>query len=293
MKLLDRCPVCQSPAIRPYAMTYKPGFPHISRTICGQCSLVFANPMASIEELQEYYTNFYDKGNFGALKYKEKTRAKFSAIDLLDNAGLRKEASFVSRFKSEGKFLDVGFGLGERLYYAAKLGFEVYGTEFDPDCMDFLKNYLPNSTLALGDIFDAGFEDDSFDFVHCYHVIEHVLNPVEFLAELYRITKPGGIIYIGTPDLGGMAYRLYRLFNFMMFEIPKIVDGMEHTVIFNKRNLLGLLQSTGFKPIKHSSESVDDSARNIFLKSDFSIRKKILRFAQTKIKVNQVLIGVK
>lgn len=274
-------------------MTVKPGFPHISRTICKECELIFANPMASLEELQDYYTNFYDKGNFGALKYKERTRLQFEAIDSLEASELKEEASFVSKYKRGGRFLDVGFGLGERLYYGQKLGFEVYGTEFDADCINFLHSHLPDASLYLGDIFGAGYKDDYFDFVHCYHVIEHVLDPVKFIEELYRITKPGGIIYVGTPDLGAPAYKMYRLLNFMTYQIPQIVDGMEHTVLFNKKNLSGLLKDVGFRLVRHRSESVKDTFSNIFFKSDLSLRKKILRYAQTKISVNQVLAAVK
>jgi len=39
-----------------------------------------------------------------------------------------------------------------------------------------------------------------FDIVTCIHVIEHVSNPKEFISLLLQLVKPGGILYIETPN---------------------------------------------------------------------------------------------
>jgi len=82
MKLLTACPICKSEQIGPYAMKYAQNFPHVSRTICKSCEIVFANPAASYEELNEFYKNYYDKGNFGDLQYKQKN---YTAIQFHSN----------------------------------------------------------------------------------------------------------------------------------------------------------------------------------------------------------------
>ena len=43
------------------------------------------------------------------------------------------------------------------------------------------------------------FSDDEFDEIICRHVIEHVPDVMAFVTELYRITRPGGLIKIVTP----------------------------------------------------------------------------------------------
>ena len=43
------------------------------------------------------------------------------------------------------------------------------------------------------------FADDEFDKIVCRHVAEHVPDVMAFVAELHRITKPGGSIQIVTP----------------------------------------------------------------------------------------------
>lgn len=43
------------------------------------------------------------------------------------------------------------------------------------------------------------FADDTFDHVEMSHVIEHVQRPLHMMAEVHRITRPGGQVRIITP----------------------------------------------------------------------------------------------
>jgi predicted SAM-dependent methyltransferase len=47
--------------------------------------------------------------------------------------------------------------------------------------------------------FPYPFEDHLFDEIYCLHVLEHVDDLIGTMKELYRIVKPGGIIYIRVP----------------------------------------------------------------------------------------------
>lgn len=49
------------------------------------------------------------------------------------------------------------------------------------------------------DILDLEFEDESFDAVVCYHVLEHIEEDMAALGELHRILKPGGWAIIQVP----------------------------------------------------------------------------------------------
>jgi hypothetical protein len=44
------------------------------------------------------------------------------------------------------------------------------------------------------------FGDETQDFVVCSHVLEHLANPLGFLADIYRVLRPGGVVLILLPD---------------------------------------------------------------------------------------------
>lgn len=46
----------------------------------------------------------------------------------------------------------------------------------------------------------AGVEDDSLDFVHSSHCLEHLVNPATALGNWLRIVKPGGFVVCTIPD---------------------------------------------------------------------------------------------
>jgi len=89
--------------IEPYSMKWQLNFPHISRSKCKSCGIVFANPVASYQELQHFYTNYYDKGNFGALNYKLRIKEKIKEISELIFKQLlpKKRISFNTKTKGD------------------------------------------------------------------------------------------------------------------------------------------------------------------------------------------------
>ena len=48
--------------------------------------------------------------------------------------------------------------------------------------------------LTCGDVMALPFEDASFDVVHAHQVLQHLADPVGALAEMRRLTRPGGIV---------------------------------------------------------------------------------------------------
>ena len=289
MKLLNCCPICKSNQIAPYSMKFQLDFPHLSRTICKDCKIVFANPVSTEEELNTFYTNYYDKGNFGALQYKQKIKATFEQINTTALDQLGQFDKNVNIYSGEGNYLDVGFGLGIHLFIANQFGYKLFGTELDNDCIHFVKELIPSAELFHGDLIAATYPSNHFDMVNVCHVIEHLLDPIVYIQEVKRISKPGAIAIISTPNINALPYRIFRILNFLNFKIPLIVDGLEHTVIFNKTNLANLFTANGFEVLTQFSESVNDSFSNIW-KSNLSLRKKIVRYCQTFVKINQVLI---
>lgn len=96
------------------------------------------------------------------------------------------------------------------------------------------------------DICNLPFEDNSFDFILCNHVLEHIPDDKKAMQELYRILKPGGIGIFQIPQ---------DLNREVTFEDDSIVDKTERARIFGQydhvrvygRDYFDKLRAIGFK----------------------------------------------
>ena len=88
---------------------------------------------------------------------------------------------------------------------------------------------------------NMSFEAEEFDFIHCFTVLEHVQNIEKCIQEMLRIAKPGGVIYINTPNYSFPLERHYKIF-FPTF-LPKVFG---YLYLFLRRKPLKFLKSINF-----------------------------------------------
>ena len=60
--------------------------------------------------------------------------------------------------------------------------------------------------LTSGDVMALPFEDASFDIVHAHQVLQHLADPVSALAEMRRVTRPGGIVAVRDAVYSAMTW---------------------------------------------------------------------------------------
>ena len=265
--------------------------PHISRARCKACGLIFANPMADSTDLVKYYNDYYEKDIYQSLDFKNIIKEEINKISKLDKAQIFKIAPHFSIYENTGKFLDVGCGLGMGLAYAHRLGFELYATEYDQGAIEFVQEKFPVKVFR-GDLSEAKFPSNHFDFIHISHVIEHVLDPKGYLIEMKRILKPGGTLAIGTPNMSSLLYRSYKWFNHLTLKVPRIVDGLEHTFIFPFDLLAKITEEQGFTKKLHYSYSLGDKYSNL-IRYKMHLNNKLSRIVQNFFKINQWIVCTK
>ncbi len=111
-----------------------------------------------------------------------------------------KMSSIIQRiYKSKpSNLLVVGCGSGiEAAILAQQLDANVIGIDAEGK---FNQNASKYAKLYKGNAMALAFEDESFDFVYCYHALEHIKYPQKALSEIYRVLKKGGGYWIGTPN---------------------------------------------------------------------------------------------
>lgn len=103
----------------------------------------------------------------------------------------RRFADFVSQKEGKAKVLIVGgrvLGAGmEAIVDDARLSFVETDVSHGP------------RTQLICDAHNLPFQDEVYDGVIIQAVLEHVLDPYSCVSELYRVLKPGGIVYAETP----------------------------------------------------------------------------------------------
>ena len=111
-------------------------------------------------------------------------------------------AGFVSDIVSQIKgrrprILDVGCGTGANLLLLSKYG-EVEGVDVSQDALNFCRE-RGFQHLRLGEAEKLPYEDESFDLVTAFDVIEHLDDDVAGLREFSRVLRKGGRVLLFVP----------------------------------------------------------------------------------------------
>lgn len=94
------------------------------------------------------------------------------------------------------RVLDVGCGQGVALELFRDAGLEGIGITLGADVEACRAKGL--NAIEMDFAF-LDFPDQSFDMVWCRHALEHSVFPYFTLAEMHRVLKPGGVLYVEVP----------------------------------------------------------------------------------------------
>jgi SAM-dependent methyltransferase len=115
--------------------------------------------------------------------------------------------------------LDLGAGL---VPYAA-----VYGPYFDRRTTVDVP-FSPHDQRHI-DVFatadDLPFEDATFDCILCTEMLEHCPEPLAVLAEMHRVLKPGGAVFLTTPFSIGVHEAPYDFYRYTPFALRHLAEG--------------------------------------------------------------------
>lgn len=164
---------------------------------CRDCSLVFvANPPGP-QALQKLYS--FEAG------YHSELGSDSWAVQHHQNEAQRNLA-VLQRHSREGRLLDIGCSTGLFLELARGAGFDASGIEYSPDSARVAQ--AKGLDVAVGALTDGRYDEQSFDLVTLWDVIEHLPDPQATLAVAARLLKPGGLLVAKTPNCDGWYPRL-------------------------------------------------------------------------------------
>ena len=99
--------------------------------------------------------------------------------------------------RTDLKILNIGVATGHSSERLQAFG-QVFSVEFDENCYEFTRDAV-KIPIQQGSILALDFEDNSFDLVCAFDVIEHVDDDTLAVSEMRRVTRSGGVMFVSVP----------------------------------------------------------------------------------------------
>ncbi|MBZ5525565.1 MAG: class I SAM-dependent methyltransferase [Acidobacteriia bacterium] len=185
---------------------------------CNRCGLGHTSPAP--DDLAPFYRDYHGGRHGFTAAYCVQRRMRFLRRTITTPSG--------------GRLLDVGCGDGAFLVAAQAAGWQVTGTEMNPEAarsrgLDVYSELQEVSRFA------------PFACITLWHTLEHMRDPHRVIASLRDLLSPSGALIIAVPDAGGWQARLFGAHWFHL-DVPR------HLYHFTRESLANLLRSCGFTP---------------------------------------------
>jgi 2-polyprenyl-3-methyl-5-hydroxy-6-metoxy-1,4-benzoquinol methylase len=250
---IEPCDVCRTAgSMRPVLQVSLLGLFDAWIQRCDRCGFRQIRPRITASELRLLYPDDYF--------------APGSAVGFADYPRERqrneRDAFFLSRtlrsFRPRGELLDVGCALGFLIDPLRRYcDWNVRGIDVSSFAAYFARRKFGLDVTA-GTLEEAGLPDGSFDFVIQKDLLEHVRDPRAHLAETARILRPGGRVWLVTPNgeanLRGLGRDARELSGRPGNRLPRLDQG--HLQFFTRQNLETLFAESGFRLLRMRSVAV-------------------------------------
>lgn len=154
--------------------------------------------------MRQYYENYYRK-DLSLRDWRERTENRLQEEHTFAEPNIRKVEEWMGVNFAGKRVLVVGAGTGAESVVLHQRGAEVHGIEPYDKAIEILElkaelHGIPAERFQKANAENIPHPDESFDFVYCYTVLEHVQDIEKTIDEMVRICKTGGLVFIQTPD---------------------------------------------------------------------------------------------
>jgi len=227
--IADRCTLCG--AVEREVLY---AFPELTWVRCA-CGLIYKSVEVVAPEVyhRDYFVNKPGaRRPYDTRQRRRVSKSKNQILDLLNHV-------------EPGPMLDVGCATGYTLQAARGLGLDATGVDVSEHAVARCRER--GFKAELGAMDRIPFPDATFQVVVMKHVLEHTPRPREALAEIRRVLRPGGGVYLAVPHAG--YAKSLRDPAVSRYYIPTS-HGREHFVYYTPETLTRLLREEGFAPVR-------------------------------------------
>ena len=264
MILIKNCPICNSIdfAGKIQCVDHTKSKEVFKIVSCETCGFTLTNPRPNNEELPEYYkSDMY-------ISHTNKTDGVFNWIYQKVRAySIKRKLSLLKTLNKDGTHLDVGCGTGEFLNACKNSGLRTKGIEPSSSAR---KQAVKNYQLSISkDTNLKQYSDSEFNSISMWHVLEHIPNLNETVAETKRILKPDGKIIIAVPNHNSWDAKYYKEY-WAAWDVPI------HLWHFSKNTINKLFKKHDFRMIKTKPMIFDSFYVSLLSEEFISGRKNFL-----------------
>ena len=226
----SNCPICKNTSaslISRYYGTVTPFNKKVNRVVqCNNCSLAYLVPIPDQIELNRFYSSYWVSETAVQSSSKESLEVykaeSFSRLSYLVNK--------IGSLKNK-RILDFGAGHGLFGKVLNERGHDTsyYAVETDKEIVNGLKKEGINAATKIEEL-----NKKDFDIIVVFHVLEHIINPMEFIKFLIKYLKKGGVLFLEIPNKDYMFKKLFE----------------PHVLFFNANSLDVLLNEFPFYDIE-------------------------------------------
>lgn len=235
------CPFCDSNSFKnDFTLN---GFRHVE---CVECQTLYVTPRLKDEAIEElysddYYSEMYQESMIPAFEIRK------------EKIGQRKYQQILSFSKvKQGRVLDIGGGIGEVSAVFKDNGWQTHVTEMNKTAIKWLLS--KEHTEVFRGTFEQYETENTFDVIMAWGVVEHVLDPHDFLMRVRKLLKPGGVFVSEVPHgnclLADYARETGK-------DPERILMGEQHIVLYSKLAYEKLHAQSGLKPLHVQTNGLD------------------------------------
>lgn len=218
---------------------------------CLSCGLVQTEPRPTENFLYDWYQQYDVLGEHEP--YYRAVQDK-NPWDTLEGMEIARHFVLVKRTlengKKETRVLEVGSGHGLFLDLVKRAGWQGMGIELSTHATE-ISQKLFDIDVKNGTIETVALPENSLDAVTLWDILEHVPDPILMMTKSFALLKPGGYVFIDTPNVSSFLDWLVIQFACLGILGPALTFyGVHHLTLWNHATIRRLLTEIGFASIK-------------------------------------------
>ncbi|WP_372754057.1 class I SAM-dependent methyltransferase [Mariniflexile sp.] len=194
-------------------------------------------PQPNPDKLSDYYKSE------DYISHTNSKRNLFEKVyHLVRRISVNQKLSLITKYSSSTKILlDVGCGTGDFLQTAKLNNWKVFGIEPNQEARTIANIKTDNAVFNVEKLLQ--FENESFDVITLWHVLEHLPNLEEQILILNKLLKPQGTLIIAVPNHKSYDAIYYNAF-WAAYDVPR------HLWHFNKTAISKLFSKVSMEVVK-------------------------------------------